>query len=180
MKHNQAEKAIEIFFKIPKPDEIHFMFFFNACAQLRNEEALKLGKQVLSQFFNEFNQKNVNSKALYGAFNMFIKCDDIKSAEILFNKLNKNVICYGSLMKIYNDKNEPAKTLNLFKQMKQTKIEPNQIIFLLIINACAQIADLSNCESILLQVPNSCLNDIWIRNALIDMWVSNIVIEIIR
>jgi pentatricopeptide repeat protein len=156
------------------------MFFFNACAQLRNEEALKLGKQVLSQFFNEFNQKNVKSIALYGAFNMFIKCDDIKSAEILFNKLNKNVICYGSLMKIYNDKNEPEKTLNLFKQMKQTKIEPNQIIFLLIINACAQIADLSNCESILLQVPNSCLNDIWIRNALIDMWVSNIVIEIIR
>jgi len=156
------------------------MLFFNACAQLRNEEALKLGKQVLSQFFNEFNQKNVNSKALYGALDMFIKCDDIKSAEILFNKLNKNVICYGSLMKMYNDKNEPEKTLNLFEQMKQTKIEPDQIIFVSIINACAQIADLSKCESILLQVPNSYLNNIWIQSALIDMWVSNIIIELIH
>ncbi len=50
---------------------------------------------------------------------------------------------------MYNDKNEPEKTLNLFEQMKQTKIEPNRIIFLLIINACAQIGDLSKCESIL-------------------------------
>jgi pentatricopeptide repeat protein len=156
------------------------MLFFNACAQLRNEEALKLGKQVLSQFFNEFNQKNVKSMALYGALNMFIKCDDIKSAEILFTKLNKNVVCYGSLMKMYNDKNEPEKTLNLFEQMKQTKIEPNQIIFVLIINACAKIGDLSKCESVLLQVSNSCLNDIRIQNSLIDMWVSNIIIELIH
>ena len=28
------------------------MLFFNACAQLRNEEALKLGKQVLSHNFS--------------------------------------------------------------------------------------------------------------------------------
>ena len=73
-------------------------------------------------------------------------------------------------MKMYNDKNEPEKTLNLFEQMKQEKIEPNEIIFVLIINACAQIADLSKCESILIQVPNNCLNNV-LDSKCIDRYV---------
>jgi pentatricopeptide repeat protein len=80
-------------------------------------------------------------------------------------------------MKTYNMKNEFEKTFALFEQMKMEKIEPNDIIFLLIINACSQLGDLSICQSIFEQVTPTSLNNIWIQNALIDMWVSHQIIS---
>ena len=103
---------------------------------------------------------------------MFLKCDDIQNAELLFTRLNRNVISYGTLMNGYNDQGEPEKTLELFERMKEEKIEPNEIIFQLLIDACSQIGDLSLCENILSQMPQSLFSNHLIQGGLIDMWVS--------
>ena len=103
---------------------------------------------------------------------MFIKCNDVENAEYVFNRLNRDATCYGSLMKLYNIRNEPEKTLDLFKRMKEKKIEPSEITFVLVIDACSAIGDLSLCESIVSQIPKCSLNNRWIQNASIDMWVS--------
>lgn len=103
---------------------------------------------------------------------MFIKCSDIDNTEKLFKQLNKNPISYGCMMTMYNNQNEPDKTLALYQQMKREKIETDEIIWILIINALAELGDLLTCELITSELPEKIVNNIQIQNALINMWAS--------
>jgi pentatricopeptide repeat protein len=163
------QKAIDLFFQIKNPDRVCFSIFFNACAQLATSESLTLGKQVLSRLPEEYRE---STDILYSLSNMFIKCNDLDNAESLFNRLNRDVKCYGSLMKFYQTRNEPEKILNLFQQMKKEEIQANEMIYVLLIDACSAIGHLSLSKSIISQIPKSLLNNLWIKNSSIDMWVS--------
>ena len=162
-------KAIDLFFKISKPDEVIYTTFFNACARLGNDEALILGKQVFQQLPIEYHRSN---DVLIPIFDMFVKCNDMESAESLFLRLKRSVVSYGSLMKMYNINDQPEKTFALFEQMKKENINPDDIIFTLLINACAHVAHTSMCQWVVSQIPLSLLDNYWIQCALIDMWVS--------
>ena len=83
----------------------------------------------------------MNEKILYAVFNMFIKCSDIDNAEKLFSKLHRNQITFRIMMTIFNKHNQPNKTLILFEQMKKENIQPNEQIFVLILNAFFQLKD---------------------------------------
>jgi hypothetical protein len=74
-------------------------------------------------------------------------------------------------MKLYQTRNEPEKILNLFQRMKKEEIQANEMIYVLLIDACAAIGDLSLSKSIISQIPKSLLNNLWIQNSSIDMWV---------
>ena len=54
--------------------------------------------------------------------------------------------------------------------MKETK--SNLVIYLLAINASAQIAMASECQAIVDELPQHIISNNKISNALIDMWVS--------
>jgi pentatricopeptide repeat protein len=83
-------------------------------------------------------------------------------------------------MKAYNDQDQFEKTLKLYERMKQENIEGNSIIFVLVINVCANIHFLSLCQSIVKQIPHNLINDLWIQISLVDMWVSYCQISIIH
>jgi hypothetical protein len=85
---------------------------------------------------------------------MFIKCHDVTHALLIFNR-----------------RDEPMKTLELFKRMKDENIEANEMIFVLILDACAHIEHLSLAQSIVSQIPEHFSLNRWINNASIDMWV---------
>ena len=76
-----------------------------------------------------------------------------------------------------NMNDEPEKTLTLFDQMKEEKINPDEIIFTLLLGACSQIGDLSLCQSIVEQIPEGLSDSLRIQNSLIDMWVSGLMVE---
>ncbi len=145
--------------------------FFNACAQLKTEHALALGKKV-------FKQLTTNSNQLDDLYNivltMFIKCNDLKSAEALFDRIDRNVVFYGLMMKFYNTKELPEKTLELFQRMKQENINPDEISYVLFIDALSTIGDLSLSESLLCEMPKNFLRNSWIQVALIDLWVKSL------
>ena len=165
-------KAIDLFFQISKPNEFIFSIFFQACAQLGNVEGLILGKKVHSQLPVEYYRCN---RVLESILNMFTKCNDHKSAESFFAQLDRNVVCYGTMMKMYNMQEEFEKTLKLFEKMKDEKIKPDEIIFTLLIDACSQAGAFELCQSIVQQIPPELLIDPWIQNGLIDMWVSELI-----
>lgn len=142
--------------------------FFNACAQLKNEKALILGKKVFDELVINLNESN---DLLFMVLNMFIKCDDLKSAESLFNRIDRDIISYGSMMKIYNTKDQPDKTLELFRKMKKENLIPNEIIYVLLITALSAIGDLSLCQSLFCEIPKKFLINPWIQVGLIDLWV---------
>ena len=50
--------------------------------------------------------------------------------------------------------------------------EPSLIIYLLTINALARLYDLPLSQSVIKDIPSSYFSHQYIRNALIDMWVS--------
>jgi pentatricopeptide repeat protein len=174
LSHQMPQKAIDLFYQIDKPDEITTTIFFNACTELKDMKALILAQKIFSQLPRQ------SHHLLQSIFNMFCRCNDISNAEIIFNQIDRDVIAYGSLMKAYNDQNQSEKTLKLYERMKQENIEGNSIIFVLVINACANIHFLSLCQSIVKQIPYNLINDRWIQTSLVDMWVSYCQISIIH
>ena len=165
--HEMPQKALDLFLLVDKPDEILTTLFFNACAQLKDQKTLNLARRIYSQLPCQSN------RLLQSAFNAFFQHKDICKAEILFEKVNRDTINYISLMKLYNEQHRPEKTLQLFKRMKNENIERNELIFALVINACANVRFLSLSQSIVQQIPVNFLDDHWIQTALIDMWVSS-------
>ncbi|UJR24156.1 hypothetical protein I4U23_027122 [Adineta vaga] len=167
IKNNMSEKAIELFKKVTDPDEILLCLLFNSCAQVRTKEALDFGRKIWSQMPLIYYK---NQYILNTTLDMFIKCDDIINAEKLFNKKKRIVIDYGQMMKCYNNHHMPMNTLNLYERMTNENIQANIIIFVLLIDACAQLGIESRCRSIVKQIPSSMLNNLQLQSALIHMW----------
>ena len=166
--NGMPEKAIDLFFKVTNPSEILLCLLFSSCAQVRTKEALDFGRKVWFQM-PLINRKNKH--ILVAAFDMFIKCGDISNAEKLFNVLERVVIDYGQMMKCYNDHRLPMKTIDLYGKMKKEGIQPDKIIFVLLIDACAQIGIESRCRSVVKQIPSSMFDNLQLQTALIHMWV---------
>ncbi|CAF1690668.1 unnamed protein product, partial [Adineta ricciae] len=53
---------------------------------------------------------------------------------------------------------------------KKEGIQPDKIIFVLLIDACAQIGIESRCRTIVKQIPSSMFNDLQFQTTLIHMW----------
>jgi pentatricopeptide repeat protein len=174
LKNNRPEQVIDLSFKLDdQMDEINLLVFFSACAELGNENGLKIGKQIFTRLSQQSKGEQLHQKVLHAVLNMFTKCSDIENAEKLFIQLNKNSISYGCMMTMYNTQNEPEKTLSLYEQMKRDKIEADYLIWVLIINALSELSDLSTCELITSELPNQFFDNSQIQNALINMWVSD-------
>ncbi|CAF1407538.1 unnamed protein product [Adineta ricciae] len=165
--NGMPEKAIDLFSKVTNPNEILLCLLFSSCAQVQTKKALEFGRKVWFQM-PLINRKNKH--ILVATFDMFIKCGDISNAEKLFDMLEHVVIDYGQMMKCYNDHRLPMRTIDLYKKMKKEGIQPDKIIFVLLIDACAQIGIESRCRTIVKQIPSSMFNDLQFQTALIHMW----------
>jgi pentatricopeptide repeat protein len=169
VKNNQASKAIDLFQKISHPNEVIVLLLFNACAQLQTQEALDLVKNIFANLPKSF---RTHPHLITALFDAFVKCGDMKSAETVFEHLERSVISYGNLMSGFNHNERPEKTLELFDRMRNESKEPTLVIYLSVIKALAQLGDASLAKTIVEQMPKAHLEDGWIQNALIDMWVS--------
>ncbi|CAF0890587.1 unnamed protein product [Adineta ricciae] len=168
--HNKSENVLDLYDKMTiKPDDFTLTVIFNACTQLANERAKIIGNKLLNQILNKDLTNNVI--LLTSAINMLMNFGEVKDAERLFqlNK-SKDTIIYGTMMKGYNNNDQPLRSLQLFQQMKNEKIKLDEIKFLLLINACSQIGILSICQQLVDQIPSHCFNNIQINTSLIDMW----------
>jgi pentatricopeptide repeat protein len=170
LNNHRAQQAFDLFFKISHPTPISYTLFFNTCAQLGDETSLKAAQEIFRKLSSRNNFRDLDKRILNSALDMFVKCNDIDSAEALFPQLKRDVVSFGLLMKMYNSRNQMEKTFALFKQMKSEKVLPNNQIYVLLINACARLGDLSACESIIGEIPQQSFDDLWISNSLIDMW----------
>lgn len=169
VKNNQTRKAIDLFHTINNPDEVIVLLVFNACAQLQTKEALGLIKKISSNMPKSFRS---HSRLMTSLLDALIKSGDCATAEMIFAEMERSVNTYGCLMGGLNHNNQPAKTLDLFYRMKNESVEPNTIVYLCVIKALAQLGDSSLSRKVVDQMPEVHFQNDWIRNALIDMWVS--------
>lgn len=169
LKNHQPQKAVDLFYEISNPDEVIIILLFNACAQLANREALALVKKISSTIPRSFLS---NPKILASQFDAMIKCGDLVSAELAFNRTKMSVISYGNLMNAFNEDGQPNKTIELFNQMKSKSIDSNSIVYLCVISALAQIGIIELSQTIVNEIPGAWALEPSIQNALVDMWVS--------
>ena len=165
------EKAMQLFSKISKPDEMILSLLLRSCVQVGTKQALDLGYKVWSEM-SSVNRKN--KYILTAALNMFIACGHLSSAEHLFMTMKPDVIDYGQMMKFYNNQDMPMTTINLYEQMKKEGIQGDSVTFILLVDACAQIGIKSRCRSIVSQIPPTLLANLKLQSALIHMWVNDV------
>ncbi|CAF4267770.1 unnamed protein product, partial [Rotaria sordida] len=93
-----SEKALNVFKQINiELDNRTYAIVFNACAELANDRAIKIGKKVLGEMPRNFRNDNV---VLNSAIQMLMKFGDLQNAENLFQSIKKkDIITYGAMMK---------------------------------------------------------------------------------
>ena len=168
VKNNLCEKAIDLFFTIPNPNEHMIVFFLNACTKLADQRSLNLAKEFLNKLNSNY---KMDEFILCTASNMFLKFNEITFAEDYLSKMSKSAIKYGMLMKICNLKSEPEKTFDFYNQMISDGFKADRIIYLHLIKASSQIAIENICRRLVKQIPQNHLENLKIQNALINMWV---------
>ncbi|CAF1152655.1 unnamed protein product [Adineta ricciae] len=167
VRNNMPEKAIETFKNVDDPNEILLCLLFNSCVQVRTAQALDFGKRIWHSASETHRKDEYN---IVAAFDMFTKCGDISSAEQIFDRMKRTVVNYGQMMKCYNNHCMHVKTINLYEKMKNQNIAANLVIFLLLINACAERGLEPRCRLIASQIPSSMLSDLKLQTTLIHMW----------
>jgi pentatricopeptide repeat protein len=168
--NNMSEKVLDLLDEMTvKPDDVTYTVLYNACAHLSNDRAMKIGKKLLNQIPNNFRNNNV---VLKSAVHMLMRFGDVTSAEYVFGMTKKDIASYGVMMNGYNQNNEPLKCVKLFEEMKQQDIKLDEIISVLLIDACSQIGMFSLCVSIVAQIPSHFYGKQRVYTSLIDMWAS--------
>ena len=151
-------------------DNVTYIIVFNACAQLANDRAMKIGRKLLDEIPDNYRNNNV---ILTSAIHMLMKFGDVQSAEHVFRSIKKKDINnYGALMNGYNLNGEPWKCFMIFKEMNEEDIVPNEIVWNILIGACSKNAMIHRCQYIIDRIPLYIQNKKQIQNSLIDMWVN--------
>ncbi|CAF1155485.1 unnamed protein product [Rotaria sp. Silwood1] len=169
VENKMCDKALDLFEKMSLyPNNVIYIIVFNACAQLLNDRAKKIGRKLLDQMPQHFYDDHV---LLTSTIDMLMTFGDIESGEKLFRTIrNKNLVTYTVIMNGYNINNKPLKCLQLLEEIKQQNFILDEFVLSILINACARLSMLSKCQSIVDQIPSHLWKNQRILNSLIYMW----------
>ncbi|CAF1159522.1 unnamed protein product [Adineta steineri] len=168
VENSMSDKALDLFEQISlNLDSVIYTIIFNACAQLHNDRAIKIGKKLLDEMPNNYEKdNNINNSAI----DMLMKFGDVKSAENLFEAMKrKDIITYGAMMKGYVENNMNEKVLDLFEQIP---LSINNVIYTIIFNACAQLCNDRARQigrKLLDEMPKKFIQNNYIYSSAIDM-----------
>ncbi|CAF4273910.1 unnamed protein product [Rotaria magnacalcarata] len=161
IKNNLPNKAIHLFKEIKDLDEVIATLFFNACAQLATNKELDLLKTISSKIPNSF---YMDSYLLCSLIDAFMKCGDVTSAKLLFDRSTKKTLpMYRAMITGFcvNDQEEEA--IVMFNEMHLHEFHRER-------RTLAKLGISEKAESFVQQIPSSILTDHRIQTALMHMW----------
>ena len=166
------EKTLDLFEQLPEPaNNVIYAIVLNACSLSRSDRAIQLGNRLYRKIRTNIKDDNV---LLGSLLHMLMKFGQIQEAEHLFSQINQPTVqIYGVMMHGYNANNQPRSSWKIFQMIRRNKLVPNDAAFLALINAASQIGMQSFCRTVVGQLTPGFRNDLKIKNALIDMWVSS-------
>lgn len=97
IKHNLAQKAIDLFKEIKNPDDITYTLLMKAYAHIASKDQLNSIKRIVETI-----PKSLHSNTYFrtSLINAFAQCGDIENAKNIFDSTeNKSIESYGALMK---------------------------------------------------------------------------------
>ncbi|KAG0454834.1 hypothetical protein HPP92_024126 [Vanilla planifolia] len=132
--------------------------------------SLKLGKSIHGCAIKCFYESD---DYVGGALlDMYAKCGDIEDARLVFNKVSDcGVILWSFMIARYAQSDRNSEALDLFQRMTKSSIVPNEYSFSSILQACANINNLSLGEQVHGHVIKLGLeSEIFVANALMDVY----------
>ncbi|XP_077224098.1 tetratricopeptide repeat (TPR)-like superfamily protein [Tasmannia lanceolata] len=100
----------------------------------------------------------------------------MSSCNRIFNCISNpsTVGCFNSSIRSAVQQSFSQKALILFRQMKQSGIEPNNLTFPFIAKACARLSNLQNCQIIHTHIVKSPFSsDIFVQTSMVDMYIKS-------
>lgn len=170
--YGHGQKAFLLFREMQRvgvqPNQVTFSCILRACC---NTEALEQGRRIHASIIGiglEFELFILNN-----VVDMYGKCGSIQDAHILFYRMpNRNVITWSALIAGYAQHGHGWEALQLYLEMQNEGIVPNQVTFLCVVKACSSIPALEHGQAVHAHIVASGLNwDLLIGNALINMYV---------
>jgi len=171
VKCGQAREALELFQQMQheevKPDQVTFVGVLNACASLMAlEEGRRVHKQIVENGFD--------SDVFVGTslVDMYSKCGSIDDAQLVFHRMStRNVVSWTAMILGLVKCGKGQKALELSQQMEQERVQPNQITFVGLLNACASVSALEEGRRVHKQIiERGCESNIFVGNSLVDMY----------
>ncbi|KAG6739388.1 hypothetical protein POTOM_056984 [Populus tomentosa] len=139
----RVEEAMAFFEEMRRakvtPNVSTMLSVLSACAQ--SGSSLQLGNWVRSWI--EDRGLGSNIRLVNGLIDMYVKCGDLEEASNLFEKIqDKNVVSWNVMIGGYTHMSCYKEALGLFRRMMQSNIDPNDVTFLSILPACANLGAL--------------------------------------
>ncbi|KAH7315355.1 hypothetical protein KP509_21G046100 [Ceratopteris richardii] len=170
-RHEVPLLALELFSRMKKdgilPDESTFVALLIACGRLGNlEEARQMHGYMIMCGVHQDLPINNTLIDIYG------KCESIIDAYGVFVHMSsQNVISWTAMIAAYAKHGYGEEAIALFDDMKSSGIHPDEVTFLMIINACATVGDFGQgVKTHLLLIDSGISLNIVLQNALIDMY----------
>ncbi|MCO5593520.1 hypothetical protein L7F22_047534 [Adiantum nelumboides] len=151
------------------PDGYTLVSVLKACSDLSSFEH---GRHIHATLVEEgFDFDTCVSNAL---MDMYIGCDLLQEAYIVFNKLpHRDVISWSTLMAGNADYEDGEVVLQHYMAMLHEGIKPNVVTFISLLRACSSVAALEHGRYFHAQIVLSGFDlDVYISSALIDMYSS--------
>ncbi|KAA8540030.1 hypothetical protein F0562_026722 [Nyssa sinensis] len=166
------EEALELFSRMRnvgfKPNNFTFASVFKACLGL---EAIEVGKSIHGcALKTRFEMDPYVGAALLDLYTN--KSGDINDARLVFEEIPKNdVIPWSFMIARFSQSDQSKDALELFCQMRQALVVPNQFTFSSVLQACSTMEDLQLGKQIHSHVLKVGLDsDVFVSNALMDVY----------
>lgn len=134
---NRNKDALDLFRKMQgtkiQPDDFTMVSMLTACAQLG---ALEVGEWIRA--YMERNRMKMSTVVGNALIDMYSKCGCIESARDIFRKMNsKDKFTWTAMIVGLAINGHGEKALNLFSEMLQTSVRPDEITFIGALSACS-------------------------------------------
>ncbi|KAH7289431.1 hypothetical protein KP509_30G001600 [Ceratopteris richardii] len=169
--HEKFKEAIHVFWAMQKdgltPDHVNFVSVFKACAGLGSLEDGKRIHEALKKSGIKPSIMVWNS-----LMNMYVKCGSIHAAQHVFDSMEeRNAGSWSVLIGGYTKIGKAGEALELFSNMQSTGVEPDDVTFLSVFNACAAAGELVQAKQIHDSMKKSGIQlGMNTQNTLIDMY----------
>ncbi|KAL0553458.1 hypothetical protein IC582_007353 [Cucumis melo] len=141
---NHHEKALQFYQHMRSdnilPDQATFASVLRACAGM---SSLQTGQEVHSLIFHTgFNMDEITCSSL---IDMYAKCGDVKGSLQVFHEMPRrnSVISWNSMIVGLAKNGYAEEALEIFKQMEQQSIIPDEVTFLGVLSACSHAGRVS-------------------------------------
>lgn len=171
--HGCGLPAFELFGQMQhngiNPNRVIFLSIITACGSLGT---LRQGKWIHDLVVR--NAIELDLAVGNTLVDMYAKCGSTQEAHKVFDCLpTHNIVSWGAMITGYVQQEHMSVALKLFQEMQQKGVQPNRVIFICILKACASMGALDQGEVIHKQIIESDLeSDVVVRSALVDMYAT--------